>query len=102
MLNVKCMTKYDLRIITDCCTQEAEQKTSAFLRSLHGLTDIHMEPIAPYWKQPAQGELQVSFLSALAIAEIQALLADCWEGDVADSRWSCVHVPHAVFLWLTT
>lgn len=102
MLNVECMTKYCLRIITDCCAREVEQKASAFLRSLHGLADIHMEPIAPYWKQPAQGELQVSFLSALPMTEIQVLLADCWEGDVADSRWSCVHVPHAVFLWLTT
>ena len=96
------MTKYYLRIITDCCAREAEQKASAFLRSLHGLADIHMEPIAPYGKHPVQGELQVSFLSALPMTEIQVLLADCWEGDVADSRWSCVHVPHAVFLWLTT
>ena len=102
MLNVECMTKYCLRIITDCCTLDAEQEASAFLCSLHGITDIHMEPIAPYWKHPQQGKLQVSFLSALPMAEIQVLLADCCESNVADSRWSCVHVPHAVFLWLTT
>ena len=93
--------KYFLRIITDCCARETEQKVSTFLRSLHGITDFHMDPIAPYRKYPVQGEVQVSFLSARPMAEMQALLADHWEGEVADARWSCILVPHAVFIWLT-
>lgn len=96
------MTRFFLRIITDCVTQAAEQSISDFLRSLPGITEIHTEPIKPYWKHPEQVELVCSFNSPISVKEIQALLADCWEGDVADSRWSCVHVPHAVFLWLTT
>ena len=96
------MTRFFLRIITDCVTQAAEQSSLDFFRSLPGITEIHAEAIQPYRKNPEQGELFVRFLSALAMAEIQALLADCWEGDVADRRCSCIHVPHAVFLWLTT
>ena len=93
------MTRFFLRIITDCVTQAAEQSIFDFLRSLPG---IHTEPIKPYWKQSEQVELVCSFNSPISVKEIQALLADCWEDDVADSRWSCIHVPHVVFLWLTT
>lgn len=95
------MTTYFLRIITDCCTRKAEQEVTAFLRALHDVADIHMEPIQPYWKHPKQGEVQTSFVSTLPMEAIQSVLADRWEGENADSRWSMIHVPHAVFLWLT-
>ena len=95
------MTRFFLRIITDCCTRETEQEIAAFLRNLCNVMDIHMEPIVPYWKHPEQGEIQASFVGALPTEAMQSALADHWEGENADSRWSRIHVPHAAFLWLT-
>lgn len=95
------MAKYYLRIITDCTAQTAEQLVCDYLNDLPGITEIHTEAVQPYWKNPGQGEMSVSFLSDLAMEQIQAMLADHWDGDAADSRWSWIHVHHAVFLWLT-
>ncbi len=95
------MTKYYLRIITDCATQAAGQLISDYLNGLPGITGIHTEVVQPYWKNPGQGEMSVSFLSELSMEQIQAMLADHWDSDVADSQWSRIHVPSATFLWLT-
>ena len=94
------MTNYYLRIITDCATQAAGQLISDYLNGLPGITGIHTEAVQPYWKNPGQGEISVSFVSALSMEQIQAMLGDHWEGENADIRWSRIHVPHAVFLWL--
>ena len=95
------MAKYNLRIITDCVLQSAGQLISDYLNDLPGITEIHMEAIQPYWKNPGQGEMSVSFLSELSMKQIQAMLADHWVGDAADSRWGRIHVPFAAFLWLS-
>ena len=95
------MTNYYLRIITDCATQAAGQLISDFLNELSGITEIHMEALQPYWKNPGQSELSVNFVSELSMVQVQAMLADHWESDVADSRWSRIHVPSAAFLWLS-
>lgn len=95
------MEKYFLRIITACAAQAAGQLISDYLNDLPGITEIHMEAIQPYWKNPGQGEMSVSFLSELSMIQIQAMMADHWDGDEADSRWSRIHVPFAAFLWLT-
>ena len=96
------MTRYYLRIIADCATQAAGQLISDYLNDLPGITEIHTEAVQPYWKNPAQGEMSVRFLSELSMEQIQAMLADHWEGGAADSRWSHIRVPYSTFLWLTT
>ena len=95
------MTNYYLRIITDCATQAVGQLISDYLDDLPGITEIHTEAVQPYWKNPGQGEMSVSFVSGLSMEQIQAMLADHWEGGAADSRWSRIHVPSAAFLWLS-
>ena len=95
------MTIYYLRIITDCATQAAGQLISDYLNDLPGITGIHTEVFQPYWKHPGQGEMSVSFLSELSMKQIQAMMADHWDGDAADSQWSRIHVPSAAFLWLS-
>lgn len=95
------MAKFFLRIITDCCTQETELALTGYLHTLPEITEVHAEPIKPYWKHPKQGELVCSFVSAQAVEALRLFLADHWEDDVADARRSRIHVPHAVFLWLT-
>ena len=95
------MTRYYLRIITDCATQAARQLISDYLNDLPGITGIHTEAVQPYWKNPGQGEMSVSFLSELSMEQIQAMLADHWEGENADIRWSHIRVPYGNFLWLT-
>ena len=94
------MAKYYLRIITEGCTSDTEGAILAFLRESIGCTALYAEPIQPNWKNPGQGEMSVSFLSELSLEQIQAMLGDHWEGENADIRWSRIHVPHAVFLWL--
>ena len=74
------------RIITDCITQDAQRDVYDFLDALPGVSEIHMKPIQPYWKNPEQGELSVSFVSSLSMEEIQAMLANRWESDTADAR----------------
>ena len=95
------MTIYYLRIITDCAAQAAAQLISDYFTGLPDITGIHMEAVQPYWKNPEQGEMSVSFRSELSMEQIQAMLADHWDGDAADSRWSRIHVPSAAFLWLS-
>lgn len=95
------MAKYYLRIITVCATQAAAQLISDYFTGLPDITGIHMEAVQPYWKNPGQGEMSVSFLSELSMEQIQAMLADHWDGDAADSRWSRIYVPSATFLWLS-
>ena len=95
------MTNYYLRIITDCATQAAGQLISDYLNGLPGITEIHTEAVQPYRKNPVQGEMSVSFLSELSMEQIQAMLADHWDSDAADSRWSRIQVPFATFLWLS-
>ena len=90
-----------LRIITNCVSQNAQQAVYDFLDALPGVSEIHMEPIQPYWKNPGQGELSVSFVSGLFMEKIQAMLANRWESGTADARWSSIYVPNAVFLWLS-
>ncbi|MBE6923600.1 MAG: hypothetical protein E7465_10615 [Ruminococcaceae bacterium] len=95
------MAKFYLRIIIDCVIQDADQLISDFLSAQPGITDLHTEPVKVYWKNPGQGELSASFVSALSIEEIRQMLADHWKDESADVRWSRIHVPHAIFIWLT-
>lgn len=94
------MVKYVLHIIADCCTPDAASEILSFLRESAVGTELYAESIQPYWKVPGQGTLVCSFLSSLPMEELRTILADHWEGDVVDARWSRIHVPHAVFLWL--
>lgn len=96
------MAKYHLRIITDSCSEAVETALTWFLRSQPGISELHIDALKPYWKNPGQGELNCSFSSSLSLCELQAILADHWETDVADIRWSRIHAPCAVFLWLST
>ena len=95
------MAKYYLRFITEDCTSDAEDAILAFLRESIGCSALYAEPIQHYWKNPGQGEISVSFVSGLSMEQIKTMLADQWDAEVADSRWSHIHVPHAVFLWLS-
>ena len=95
------MTRHYLRIITENCSSDTEGAILAFLRESIGCTALYLEPIQPYWKNPGQGEMSVSFLSELSMEQIQAMLADHWECGAADSRWGRIHVPFSAFLWLT-
>ena len=96
------MARHYLRIITEDCSSDTEGAILAFLRESIGCTALYAEPIQPYWKNPVQGDMSVSFLSELSMKQIQAMLADHWDGDAADSRWSHIRVPNSTFLWLTT
>ena len=95
------MTKYFLRIITASDSQDTAEEILSFLQTFSAVSELYAEPIKPYWKTPEQGELLCSFSSPLPIEKIQAVLAGHWEGDVADARWSQLHLPHSTFLWLT-
>ena len=95
------MTKHYLRIIMEDCTSDTQEAILAFLRESIGCTALYAEPTQPYWKNPGQGEMSVSFLSELSMEQIQAMLADHWEGENADIRWSHIRVPYGNFLWLT-
>ena len=96
------MTRHYLRIITEDCSSDTEAAILAFLRESIGCTALYAEPIQPYWKNPGQGEMSVSFFSELSMEQIQAMLGDHWEGENADIRWSHIRVPYGTFLWLTT
>ena len=96
------MARHYLRIITEDCSSDTEGAILAFLRESIGCTALYAEPIQPYWKNPGQGEMSVSFLSELSMEQIQAMLADHWEGGAGDSRWSHIRMPYGTFLWLTT
>lgn len=93
------MQKYYLRFITGSCSDVVEQELTAFLKTRF---NTQIEPLRPYWKNPGQGELLCQILSAEPMASIQALLADNWDSDTADARWSRVHAPHTVFIWVST
>lgn len=95
------MARYYFRIITDCRTWEVEQTISKFLHALPGVTDVYIASLIPYWKNSGQSEISASFDNRLSLAEIQAMLANRWESDTADARWSSIYVPHAIFLWLS-
>ena len=95
------MPKYYLRIIADSCSTITEKALNQYLHSLPMVSRIHTEPLKSYWKIPEHGEMNCSFISGQSIEEIQAVLADHWEGDNADARWSHIHVPYASFIWLS-
>ena len=93
------MNKYFLRFITAACTDTAEKELTAFLKARF---DAQTEPIRPYWKNPGQGEMLCQISSAEPMLSIQAVLADSWEAGTADARWSRIHAPHTVFIWVST
>ena len=95
------MTRYYLRIIADHHSEESEQAIFTFLHSLSDVSSLHTQAIQPYWKNPGQGEVSASFVSGLSMEKIQGMLADRWESNTADVRWSMIYVPHAAFLWLS-
>ena len=95
------MTRFFFRIITLLCAPEIEKEITSFLNGFLSPSELYTEPMKSYWKNPDQGELSGSFLCSRSIAEIQTVLADHWEGEVADAQWSNIRIPHAVFVWLT-
>ena len=94
------MPNYLLRIITDSCSPSVEDELNRFFLALPEIQDFRTELLAPYWKIPDRGEVLCAFACSQSLSEIQPFFASCWEGSVADARWSHIHVPHAIFLWL--
>ena len=92
------------RIITTDYTPATENTVKDFvtreLGSL-GISAVAFRPFVPYWKAPRQGELSFHFLTGTALETVQALFADTWQSDTADTRWSRIHCPRAVFLWIS-
>lgn len=92
------------RIITTDYTNTAEEAVKDFVTQ-HldplGVSPIAFRPFVPYWKDPRQGELSFHFLTNTTLETVQSLFADTWQADTADIRWSKIHCPHAVFLWIS-
>ena len=92
------------RIITTDYTPATENTVKDFVtRTLAplGISPIAFPPFVTYWKNPGQGELTFHFLTQTSLETIQRLFADTWQSDTADTRWSQIHCPHAVFLWIS-
>ena len=92
------------RIITDTYSTAAEESVKEFLSqqlNALGISSVVFSSYIPYWKEPHQGELSAHFLTQISLETIQSQFADTWQADTADSRWSKIHCPHAVFLWIS-
>lgn len=98
------MNKIYCRIITENYSTAAEESVKEFVSqrlSSLGISTAVFSSYVPYWKEPRQGELSAHFLTQLPLEAVQSQFADTWRSDTADIRWSHIHCPHTVFLWIS-
>ena len=92
------------RIITEDYNTATEENVKEFVSrqlSSLGIRTVVFSSYVPYWKEPRQGELSAHFLTQLPLKTVQSRFADTWQADTADIRWSHIHCPHSVFLWIS-